>query len=238
MKRGAAARAGESCCSLSSWLVRVRPCVVRLAAPVHRCRTIRGHPPARRRPRVDRPHARSSARQGQAQQAFAEAKAATSVTSSTSRSRCASSSPQLTSDAETKFAEIRGLISSRRVRRRDPLEHRRPARPHRRRGAPSHRHRLRRARGRVRPVVPDHLPRRSRSGAARSPCCSATSKPRRRRSTGARSLWGMGGAARRDSGHVLRAAHRARRAPVRPRGARSDHRARSRSRCCSTCRSG
>ena len=45
--------------------------------------------------------------------------------------------PQLTSDAETKFAEIRGLITSRRVDGRDPVQHRRAPRAHRRRGTPA-----------------------------------------------------------------------------------------------------
>ena len=53
------------------------------------------------------------------------------------------------------------------VRRGDPFEHRRPPRSHRRRRTPAHRYRYRRARGRLRPVLPHHLPRRPRSGPPR-----------------------------------------------------------------------
>ena len=114
---------------------------------------------------IDRTLALSKA--GQSEQAFAEAKAGYLSHFEYVEIPLRVVAPQLTSDAETKFAEIRGLISSGasegEIRSNivdlrgliDDAERHLTDTGHRR------------ARGRVRPVVPDHLPRGSRSGAAR-----------------------------------------------------------------------
>ena len=102
-----------------------------------------------------------------------------------------------------------------RIGRRDPLEHRRPPRSDRRLGAAADGRRIQRARGGVRSVLPHHLPRGTRSGAAGFGA-ARLSRSGQGHAVPATDSHGHGGRRRRHGGDVRRPAQRAGRPSVRP----------------------